>query len=101
MAVKEAVDSKTGTKYKLPKQYKVLMYNDDFTTMDFVVEILQTIFNKAIHEAAQIMMRIHKGSYAVVGVYTKDIAQTKAKAAEQQARQRGFPLKLEVVPEEK
>lgn len=103
MAVKEAVNTKTGIgiKLKIPRRYKVLIYNDDFTPMDFVVMILQTIFDKEYQEAVRLMMNVHKGNFAVVGLYTKDIAQTKAADAMQQARAEGYPLKLEAVPEEK
>ncbi|MDO5417284.1 MAG: ATP-dependent Clp protease adaptor ClpS [Lachnospiraceae bacterium] len=82
---------------KIPKKYHVLIYNDDFTPMDLVVEILVRIFDKQEQEAVALMLAIHKGSSAVAGVYPKDIAQTKAAEAVQWAREDGYPLKVEAV----
>lgn len=84
---------------KEPKRYKVIIYNDDFTTMEFVVDILVEIFKKSYDEAMDIMMAIHKGSRAVVGVYSLDIAKTRASRAVTLARNEGFPLRVEVEPE--
>lgn len=84
---------------KPPKRYQVLIYNDDFTPMDFVVNILMTIFEKPKPEAVRLMYSVHRGSFAVVGVYVRDIAETKAELAVSQARAEGYPLKLEVVSE--
>ncbi len=101
MPVKEAINVEIQTKLKIPRKYKVLIYNDDFTPMNFVVTILQTVFDKQYQEAVRLMMCVHKGNFAVVGIYTKDIAQTKVMDATGQARAEGYPLKLEAVPEEK
>ncbi|MGN0299102.1 MAG: ATP-dependent Clp protease adaptor ClpS [Lachnospiraceae bacterium] len=97
MPQKTSNKSKNETKYKMPKYYKVLMYNDDFTPMELVVEILETIFHKGYQEAISLMLGIHRGSYAVVGTYPRDIAQTKATKAESIARQAGYPLKVEAI----
>ena len=97
MAVKESVKEQTKSRAKLPKQYQVLIYNDDFTPMDFVVEVLMNIFEKEESAAVAMMMSIHKGSCAVAGVYPRDIAQTKAAEAVQWARSEGYPLKVEAV----
>ena len=97
MPEKGAVKEITRAKAKLPRQYKVVIYNDDFTPMDFVVMILKEIFNKSQEEAVALMMSVHEGSCAVVGVYTRDVAQTKAALATRLARENGYPLKVEAV----
>ncbi len=97
MAVKESAREQTRERIKIPRQYQVLIYNDDFTPMEFVVEVLIRIFGKDADSAVTLMMSIHKGNYAVAGVYPKDIAQTKATEAEQWAREEGYPLKVEAV----
>ena len=74
MAAKEQIRDLEKEKIKIPRQYQVLIYNDDFTPMDFVVEVLIQIFNKDPDSAISLMMSIHKGSYAVAGIYPKDIA---------------------------
>ncbi|HHH51337.1 MAG TPA: ATP-dependent Clp protease adaptor ClpS [Campylobacterales bacterium] len=75
-----------------PTQYKVLLHNDDYTTMEFVVEILMTIFHKSLIEAEQIMFNIHRVGKAICGIYTYDIAQTKVYQVKQLAKKSGFPL---------
>ena len=97
MAFKEGIKERTKSKVKQPRQYQVLIYNDDFTPMDFVVEVLMVVFDKEETAAVTLMMSIHKGSYAVAGVYPKDIARTKAAEAVQWARSEGYPLKVEAV----
>lgn len=97
MSAKESVKEKTRSRVKPPEQYQVLIYNDDFTPMDFVVEVLINIFDKEESAAVAMMMSIHKGNYAVAGVYPRDIAQTKAAEAVQWARSEGHPLKVEAV----
>ena len=96
---KENVKEQTKSRVKLPRQYQVLIYNDDFTPMDFVVEVLMQIFDKEEAAAVALMMSVHTGSCAVAGVYPKDIAQTKAAEAVGWARQEQYPLKVEAVPE--
>ena len=98
---KENIKEQTRSRIRIPRPYEVLIYNDDFTPMNFVVTILQTVFDKQYQEAVRLMMCVHKGNFAVVGIYTKDIAQTKVMDATGQARAEGYPLKLEAVPEEK
>ena len=97
MAVKEKIRGQEESRVKLPRQYQVWIYNDDFTPMDFVVEILVTLFDKEEAAAVALMLEIHKGKYAVAGVYPRDIAQTKATQAVSWAREEGYPLKVEVV----
>lgn len=81
---------------KEPPLYNVIMHNDDHTTMDFVVMVLIRIFRKSEADAETIMLKIHHEGSAVVGTYTKDIAQTKAAYTVQLARANGFPLQLTV-----
>jgi len=75
-----------------PTKYNVLLHNDDYTTMDFVIEILMNIFHKSLMEAERIMLNIHNSGKAVCGTYTYDIAQTKVYQVKQLARKNGFPL---------
>lgn len=84
---------------KRPDLYKVLLLNDDYTTMDFVVEVLETIFNKAPAEAYRIMMAVHTQGKGLCGVYTFDIAETKVQTVIDRAREQGFPLKATMEPE--
>jgi len=77
---------------KEPEMYRVLLHNDDYTSMDFVVEILMKIFHKNYQEAEMIMIRIHEKGSAVCGVYSYEIAQTKAEQVKRLAKQNEFPL---------
>jgi len=79
-----------------PKMYMVVMHNDDFTTMEFVVKVLRTVFHKNEIEAQQLMLTVHRSEKATVGIYTYDIAQSKAQKAMGMARAEGFPFKLTV-----
>ena len=97
MAIKEWIKGETKNRVKFPKHYQVLIYNDDFTPMDFVVKVLMQVFDKEEQEATALMMSIHTGSSAVAGGYPKDIAHTKAAQVMQMARQEGYPLKAEAV----
>lgn len=82
-----------------PRQYKVIFHNDDFTTMEFVTEVLRNVFSKSADEAVALMMRVHREGQAIVGVYGYDVAMTKASMATSMARQEGFPLKVTCEPE--
>jgi ATP-dependent Clp protease adaptor protein ClpS len=75
-----------------PEMYRVLLHNDDYTSMDFVVEILMKIFHKNHHDAERIMITIHEKGSAVCGVYTFEIAQTKAEQVKRLAKQNEYPL---------
>jgi ATP-dependent Clp protease adaptor protein ClpS len=75
-----------------PAKYNVLLHNDDYTTMDFVIDILMNIFHKGLIEAEEIMLNIHNSGKAVCGTYTYDIAQTKVYQVKQLSRKNGFPL---------
>ena len=96
MATQGAVQERTNIKLREPRKYNVIMHNDDFTTMEFVVEILLEIFNKSEIEAESLMMTVHKGGKAVVGCYPYDIAVSKANAAKIRAKSAGFPFKMTV-----
>lgn len=76
-----------------PPRYKVLLYNDDYTPMEFVVLVLEQIFGKGPSEATQIMLAIHNSGIGIAGVYTLDIAETKVASVHQAAERRGFPLR--------
>jgi len=78
---------------KEPDMYRVVLLNDDYTTTDFVVEVLVSIFHKPPIEAAKIMMDVHKKGKGVVGLYTHDIAATKIAQVHMVAREREYPLK--------
>ena len=75
-----------------PKMFKVLLHNDDYTSMEFVVDILMGVFHKNSLQAEQIMLQIHKTDKAVCGVYSFEIAQTKAQAVKRKAKENQFPL---------
>ena len=94
-----SVSERQRTDIREPQRYKVYIHNDDFTTMDFVVKILITIFFKSKAEAEALMLRVHRSDKALVGVYTYDIAVSKVRKATQMARDEGFPLRLTYQPE--
>ena len=76
-----------------PFMYKVLIHNDDYTTMEFVVAILMSVFNKSMDEATIIMLNVHKKGIGLCGVYTYEVAETKVNTVHTVARKEGFPLK--------
>ena len=86
----------TIDKLREPKKYHVVMHNDDFTTMDFVVDILMDIFNKNRDDAQLLMLTVHRSGRASVGEYTYDIALTKVNKASERARKEGFPFRMTV-----
>ena len=86
------VATKKEKKTKKPKRYKVLFLNDDYTTMDFVVYLLETVFNKSPAEAAAVMLHVHKRGAGIAGVYTREIAETKVETSMNLAREEGHPL---------
>ena len=77
---------------KVPKLYKVILLNDDYTPMEFVVEILRTQFNKDHHQATEVMLTVHNVGKAVCGIYPLEIAETKVAAVTEEARKSGYPL---------
>ena len=91
---------RTTEQTKNPELYKVLLLNDDYTTMDFVVEILEDVFNKQPAEAYRIMMAVHTQGRGLCGVYPHEVAETKVSAVERMARESEFPLRLTMEPED-
>jgi len=75
-----------------PQMYKVLLHNDDYTSMDFVIDVLIGIFHKSHAQAEQIMLQIHEKDKAICGVYSFEIAETKAQQVKQKAKENEFPL---------
>jgi len=75
-----------------PAMYKVLLHNDDYTTMEFVVEILQKVFHKSPTEATRIMLLVHKSGTGVCGLFSAEVAETKVELVHHLARKNGFPL---------
>lgn len=88
------------TNLREPRRYKVIIHNDDFTTMEFVVMILKEVFFLSEENAQALMLQVHHSDKAVVGIYTYDIALSKAQKATNMARENGFPLRLTVEPED-
>jgi ATP-dependent Clp protease adaptor protein ClpS len=84
---------KRKTKISSPRLYKVILLNDDYTSMDFVVQVLETVFLKSPAEAVQIMLNIHHKGSGICGLYPKQIAETKVDLVHTKARQEGFPLR--------
>lgn len=82
-----------------PNLFKVLMHNDDYTTMDFVIEVLQSVFHKESGEATFLMLQIHRRGQALCGLYPFEIAETKVAKVHKQARAAGFPLRCTLEPE--
>ena len=82
----------TKTRTKKPSMYKVLLLNDDYTPMDFVVMILEKVFNKPNQEAIEIMMTVHRKGVGLCGIYTYEIAETKVEQVTELARQNEYPL---------
>jgi ATP-dependent Clp protease adaptor protein ClpS len=94
-----STDSKTKKKISSkvkenhPPMYKVLLHNDNYTTMEFVVEILVTVFGKSLEKANQIMLNVHNKGKEVCGIYPLEIAETKMETVHNLANNKGFPLK--------
>ena len=84
---------------KRPQRYKVILFNDDYTPMEFVVLVLEQVFSKPPTEATQIMLRIHRGGQGVAGVYVQEIAETKVSTVHRMAESRGYPLRAGVEAE--
>lgn len=84
---------------KFPKRYKVLILNDDYTSMEFVIDILMNVFHKTFEQAEAIMLDVHKKDKGVCGIYTYEIAETKVLTVHKRAKESGFPLKC-IIEEE-
>lgn len=90
-----AVVTERRTKRKLekPRLYKVLLHNDDYTTMEFVVHVLQSVFHRSEADAVQIMLHVHRNGVGVAGTYTYEIAETRVVQVETLAKENEFPLR--------
>ena len=93
MATNIDLELEQEIKIKHPKKYKVFILNDDYTSMDFVVDILMSIFHKSYEQAENIMLEVHKKDRGLCGVYTHEIAETKVMQVIKKAKDNGFPLK--------
>jgi ATP-dependent Clp protease adaptor protein ClpS len=95
----EGVSVAERPKTKKPRLYRVLLHNDDFTTMEFVVEVLVRHFDKTVTEATHVMLQVHHLGVGVAGVYTRDEAETRVEAVTAHAESAGYPLLLTLEPE--
>lgn len=95
----EQTGTRTRERVAPPKMYQVIFHNDDVTTMEFVVAVLELVFNKQRDEAYRLMLKVHREGKAVVGVYSLDIAMTKTEKAIKMARAEGYPLRITYEPE--
>lgn len=93
MATNTEIQTIDDTKIKYPKKYKVFLLNDNYTSMEFVINILMNIFHKSNQEAEAIMLEVHNNGRGLCGVYTHEIAQTKVMQVHRQAKESGFPLR--------
>ena len=96
--IKDKPASKTSEKNKEPQEFRVILLNDHYTTMEFVVEVLMVIFHKGIEDANRIMLDVHRKGRGMVGVYTWDIAATKTEQVHAAAMANEFPLRCIVEP---
>ena len=92
-AIEGSIETRSAPATEKPKMFKVILINDHYTTMDFVIEVLMTIFHKSAAEATSLMLDVHKLGVGVAGVYTYDIAMTKINEVHALAKGREFPLK--------
>ena len=92
----ELEDVETEDETKEPSMYKVVLLNDDYTDMDFVVVVLKEIYRKSSQDAENVMMDVHKSGSGLAGIFTKDIAETKVSRTHQLARQNEYPLKCKI-----
>lgn len=92
--------TKPDSKVKRPRLFRVLIHNDDYTTREFVVEVLHTVFHLDEQSAIRIMLHVHHNGSGVAGVFTKEIAETKIRTVERMATEHEFPLQLTMEPED-
>jgi ATP-dependent Clp protease adaptor protein ClpS len=97
-----ATRTKTRTREKVakPRMHRVVLHNDDYTTREFVVDVLRGVFHRSEAEAVAIMLHVHRSGTGVAGVYTYEVAETKVRQVESLARAREFPLMLTIEPDE-
>jgi len=94
-----ALENETRTKIDKPRLWRVLLHNDNYTTMDFVVTVLVSVFHKSQWDATRIMLDVHRKGVGKVGVYTREVAETKVARVQEMARQAEFPLMCTMEPE--
>ena len=92
-------ETRSEQKLEHPRLWRVLLHNDDYTTQDFVVWVLESIFHKAHAEAFAIMLSVHQSGLGIAGVYTHDVAETKVQAAQARAEEQEYPLLVTMEPE--
>jgi ATP-dependent Clp protease adaptor protein ClpS len=92
--------TKTRTKTQRPPLYKVILINDDYTPREFVVQVLKAVFRMNAERAYHVMMTAHRRGVCVIAVYTRDVAETKAKEATELGKSQGYPLYFTTEPEE-
>jgi len=92
--------TRSEKKVQKPRMYKVLLHNDDYTTREFVVEILKKVFHRSESDAVRIMLHVHNNGVGVAGVYTYEIAETKIRTVEHLARKYEYPLRLSMEPDD-
>jgi ATP-dependent Clp protease adaptor protein ClpS len=97
----EGVVTEALPRTQRPRRYRVLLHNDDFTTMDFVVGVLVRFFHKPPTEATRIMLEVHLKGVGMAGVYPREVAETKIAQVSAAAREAGFPLLLSMEPEDR
>jgi len=90
---------KSRGKTKKPRKYKVVLHNDDYTTMEFVVWVLQQVFHHTPASAARIMLHVHRNGIGIAGVYTREVAETRVSQVIDLAREAGHPLQCTMEPE--
>lgn len=95
-APQDSISERTNDRVREPKHFNVIMLNDDFTTMEFVVNVLETVFNKDKATAEALMLMVHNNGRAAVGTYPYDIALTKIGKAMTLAKEKGFPFRMTV-----
>src|SRR5687767_9474096 len=100
-SIRESTLSETRSEERLQRarMWRVLLHNDDYTTQEFVVWVLETIFNKPHGEAFSIMMNVHRSGLGVAGIFTHDVADTKVRKTQQLAEEHEFPLLVTMEPE--
>lgn len=96
MSLQGETREKTRMSIREPRRYRVVMHNDDFTPMDFVVEILTDIFHKNRLEAVHLMLKVHESGSAAVGAYPYDLAATKVQAAAARAKEGNYPFRMTI-----
>ncbi|MFH1102415.1 MAG: ATP-dependent Clp protease adapter ClpS [Pseudomonadota bacterium] len=91
--MEEGLASETDIEVEEPSMYRVLLHNDDYTTMEFVVAVLMHVFKKSVEESTRIMLNVHNTGIGVCGIYPYEVAETKVKTVQSLAKEHGFPLK--------